>query len=242
VNNNIAINLPVAGCAAGTEFKVLYDANMAVGTGTITVFGAVVESIFYSTPFVVSATYNGSSWIVSFVYSDEALEKYSNLYFKIEPTVGVSVTTYTVPENYHGLITYVINYPETTDNDISIHLGTIVADAGRTTTRRVRVLLRNITDAAFLASCKVYVQWKIGVPTTTRALIQYWDNGAPRYFLDRLTGLAVPTSAVFQMSEHFDEEYLIDYEIPSVISVRGNRYYCSYDGATVTAGQEYFYM
>lgn len=62
VNNNITINLPVAGCTSGTEFKVLYDANMTAGTGYIKIFDNYIPYEWYNQQLTISAYFNGTAW------------------------------------------------------------------------------------------------------------------------------------------------------------------------------------
>ena len=72
VNNNITIALPVAGCTAGTEFTVLYNASMKNGTGTMTILNKVIPTDSYTVSFTVHAYFNGSTWITCF-YTNKAV-------------------------------------------------------------------------------------------------------------------------------------------------------------------------
>jgi hypothetical protein len=218
VNNNIAINLPVAGCAAGTEFKVLYGANMTAGTGAITIFGVVIDPLLYSEQLTINAIYNGATWVVNIGLSEAAIKAFHNLYFVLYPTAGAGTVSYTAPINYYGTVTYIVHYPTTADKTISIYLGWTEGQTGRLTTRIVDVIIFDAPDIVELDAVaqKVTVVGQIGSGGggvwETINLVDYYDSagllGNIGYLLHRQTG--VTNTKSFAVMK--DYRFVLNYE------------------------------
>lgn len=221
VNNNITINLPVAGCTAGTEFKVLYGATMTAGTGVITVFGVTIPAMLYTESFQISAQFDGITWIVNTVISQAILNTFGNLYFSIVPTVGVTPITYNVVESFSTEVTYFVDPPASTDCDIVFYLGDLITSLTSTKTRKIKFLMKDKPNVDRFTGTPsvVRVTYRqngsaliIGLPLTLWHADTPYDNRNVRNYLERSTGTIVPTTAVFQTLEfHKAIEYTIDY-------------------------------
>lgn len=212
VNNNITVALPVTGCTAGTEYKVLYDASMTAGTGVITLFGIVVPATLYASPFKVIAVYNGTTWNIDTVFSAAVLATFANIYFSIVPTPGSTTITYNVPDIRTAEVTYMIEPPLSTDCFIDFYLGDLITDLTSLYTRKVNFLIKNdITTDRFTGTPQgVRFSYRkngsaliIGLPYTLYNANTPYDNFNVRYYLERSTGSILPTTAIFQTIEFY---------------------------------------
>lgn len=221
VNNNITINLPGAGCAAGTEFKVAYNATMTAGTGVLTVFGIVIPHTLYNEVFSITALFDGSTWIVSTIISAAMLAAYGNVHFSIVPTPGSTTVTYNVIDSKSTEVTYTIDPPLSTDCDIVFYLGDLITDLASKYTRKIHFIVKNkITTDRFTGTpTSVSFQYRrngsaliIGVPQSIYSADTPYDNINVRYYLERSTGSIVPTTAIFQAVEFYKQtSVIIDY-------------------------------
>ena len=221
VNNNITIALPVAGCAAGTEYKVLYGANMTAGTGTITVFGMAIPVNLYTEQLGISALYNGATWIVTFNLSAGAAKATGNVYFAIVPTVGTGTINYVVPVSFDGEITYIVEYPDSTDKSIAIDMGEITQNLGALVTRKVHIMFKRmpITSVFFTSTSTVNLIWtRNGNPEYCAFVSGVYDNVSVGYFLERSTGSIVPSTAILQFREVYNARVVVDYDESSNVT------------------------
>lgn len=221
VNNDISINLPVAGVAAGTEFKVLYNATMTAGTGDITIFGIVLSTDLYNEQLGIDAIFDGTAWIVSTVFSTAMLKAFGNITFYITPTVGTTTVTYNVPDSKTTNVLYIVAPPAATDNAINFYLGNLVTDLASVTTRRIEFVIKNIPEVAAFTdpAIGIWYTYRInggaivtGPPSIMYGITLPFDNSNVRYYMDKSTGTVIPTTAVFQTVEFFRHHLIvIDY-------------------------------
>jgi hypothetical protein len=259
VNNNIAINLPVAGCTSGTEFKVLYNASMTEGTGVITVFGVVIPATLYGESFNISATYDGTTWVVNTAISEAMFKTFGNLCFSITPTPGSSSITYNVIDTKSAEVTYMIDPPLSTDNDIVFYLGDLITNLSSLYTRKIHFIVKNkITTDRFTATPRV-VRFTyrrngsaliIGIPQTIYNANTPYDNLNVRNYLEKSSGTITPTTAAFQTIEFYKmTSVVIDYtKLASadykdyMAILHQEKVLWMYDGAIVTDVTEVYYI
>lgn len=232
VSNDISINLPVSGVAVGTEFKVLYNATMTEGTDNITVFGVVIPPTLYTESFSVTAMYDGITWIVSSVISEAICSMFGNLCFSITPTPGSSSVTYNVIDTKSAEVTYMIDPPLSTDNDIVFYLGNLVTNLDSLYTRKIHFIIKNkITVDRFTATPGVvrftYRQngsaLIIGPALTIYSADSPYNDINVRYYLEKSSGVIVPTTAILQTIE-FYKSIIVKIDYTKLASVDSKDY------------------